>query len=66
MDDYPCSLDVPEEFMAQACTLVCPFDQAGDVGHDESAIVAEFNDAEDGFEGGERVIGYFWPCRRAS
>jgi len=42
------------------------FDESGDVGHHESPEIGEFDDSENGFKGGEWVVGDFRPCGGAS
>ena len=50
--------------MAQPLPCVRAFDQPGDVGHDEAAIVAQRHDAEVGRERGERIVGDLGTRRR--
>ncbi len=47
---------MPQKLDAEAVTLVCPFDDARNIGHDEGAKVAQLNHTEVRFECGERVI----------
>ena len=45
VDDQCCSLDVLEEIVTEACAYMGAFDQAGDVGHNEPAKIAQLDDA---------------------
>ena len=56
VDEQVRPLDVPEELVAQPVAGVGPFDQAGDVGHDEVLILGD-DRAQVGVLGGERIIG---------
>src|SRR5437016_1094198 len=65
MNQQPCAFDVAEETDAEARAQVCPFDQAGKISHDKSASelravpagpAGGINDAEVGFERGERIV----------
>ncbi len=60
MDDDAGALDVFEELDAEAGAEVRAFDEAGQVGDGEGLVVgrvADLDDAEVGFEGGEGVVG---------
>ena len=46
-----------QESEAQAFALAGAFDDAGDVGHDERAVIAVGDDAELGLHGGEGIVG---------
>src|SRR5437879_13382710 len=65
MNQQPCAFDVAEETDAEARAQMCPFDQAGKISHDKSAselravpagAAVGINDAEVGFELGERIV----------
>ncbi len=56
MDDRAAALDMAEEAVAEAVAVVRAFDQAGNVGEHEIAVV-DFHDAEAGMQGGERIVG---------
>ena len=53
------ALDVAQETYAEPFAPAGAFDDAGDVRHDEGAVVAVGDDAEVGDEGGEGVVGDF-------
>ena len=60
MDDDAGAFDVFEELNAEAGAEVRAFDEAGEVGYGVGlgmGIVADLDDAEVGFEGGEGVVG---------
>ena len=60
MDEDAGALDVFEELDAEAGAEVRAFDEAGHVGDGEGLLVgevADLDDAEIGFEGGEGVVG---------
>ncbi len=62
VDDDAGALDVAEELDAEAGAEVGAFDEAGEVGDGEGlgvGEVADLDDAEVGFEGGEGVVGDF-------
>src|SRR5208283_4727303 len=61
VDEDAGSLDVAEELVPQAGAGVGPFDQPGDVGHDERAIRVNLYEAKVGMLGGERVGGDLRP-----
>ncbi len=64
MDDDAGALDVLEELDAEAGAEVCAFDEAGEVGDGEGlgvGVLADLDDAEVGFEGGEGVVGDLGP-----
>src|SRR3546814_8798002 len=56
MQDRGAALDMAEEAVAEAGTLVRAFDQAGNVGQHHLLLV-DADDAEAGMQGGERVVG---------
>jgi len=58
------ALDVAQETMAEPLTLVCAFDDTGDVRHSERLSVAVLNDPEVRGNRGEFVVGYLRFCRR--
>ena len=58
------ALDVPQEFVAEALSLVRAFDQAGNVGDDERGLVVERDHAQVRREGRERIVGDLGPCVR--
>ena len=51
------ALDVAQELEAEPLALVRAFDDAGNVGDDERAVVAELHDAEVRRERRERIVG---------
>jgi hypothetical protein len=57
MNQQTGALDVPQKLNSEAVAFVRAFDDAGNIGHNERAVIAELNDAEVRFERGERVIG---------
>ncbi len=62
MDEDGGAFDVAEELGAEAGAEVGSFDEAGHVGDGEAEVVwgvADLDDAEVGFEGGEGVVGDF-------
>ena len=62
VDENACALDVFEECVAEPRAVGGAFDEAGDVGDDESAVGVEFDDAELGLEGGEGEVGNHRSC----
>lgn len=44
---------------AKSLARVSPFDDSGNVGHDERSVVAVFDDAQVGFERRKGVVRYF-------
>ena len=46
-----------QELDAESVALVRAFDDAGDIGDDEAAVVVHFHDAQIRFERGEGIIG---------
>ena len=52
-----------QEPQAKPLAPVCPFDDAGDVGHHEGAVVGEAHDAEVRLERSERILGDLGPRR---
>ncbi len=59
-DDFG-ALDVAEESVAEARAVLGAFDEAGDVGDDDSAVAFEFDDAKLRFERGEGIVGDLGP-----
>ena len=59
VDQKPATVNVPQEVMAQTCTFCRPFNDAGDVRHDEGHPFLHVNDTQVGVEGGEVVVGDF-------
>lgn len=57
VEEYAGAFDVAEKTDAKPCALVCAFDQAGDIGHDERFSSRGLNDAKVGGEGGKGVFG---------
>src|SRR5690242_11238840 len=57
MDEQSCPLDVAEKLNAEAGAGVRAFNQAWDVGHNETAEVRQLHDAEIRFQRGEWVVG---------
>lgn len=57
VDDDLGAFDVTEEGVAESCAVVSAFDESGDVCDDDSAVDADFDDAELWFEGSEGVVG---------
>ena len=51
--------DVSQKLVAKADAIVSPFDQAGNVGHDELLTVADSDHAKVWILRGERVVGDF-------
>ena len=47
--------EMAEEFVTEADVFVCSFDEAGDIGDDDAAVLREFDDTDHGVEGGEGV-----------
>src|SRR5258708_34512119 len=59
MDQYPGALDVTQKLSAEAGTLVCAFDEAGNVGYHKAHFmrwIANCDDSEIGLERGKRII----------
>ena len=63
MEEHPAALDMAEEAVAEAGTLMGALDQAGNIGEDELAA-RPGDDTEIGVKGGERIVGDLWfRCR---
>ena len=52
--------NVPQKTNSQTVALVRAFDQAGNVGHHEGALVLHANDAQVRLQRRERVAGHLW------
>ena len=55
---------VLEKTDAQTCPLRCSLDQTRYIRHYKTAVRLHFDHTEVGHQGGKRVIGNLWPCRR--
>src|SRR6516162_3013084 len=51
-----------QELMAEPMTAMGAFDEPGDIGNDEAAVIAQADNAEIGRQRGEGVVGDFGPC----
>ena len=58
------AFDVTQELQPQPLSLMRPFDDAGNIGHHERAVIREGHNAEVGLKRGKRVVGNFWAGRR--
>ena len=56
MDEQAAPVDVAQEVVAQASPLGGPFDDAGDVSHDEGHALLHIDHPQIGKEGGEVVV----------
>jgi len=56
MDQYPRSLDMFEKRIAQSHSLVCAFDQSGDIRQDQICFCVQAGNAQVGFNGGKWII----------
>ncbi len=57
MHQHPGAFDVPQKLVSQSDADMGPFDEAGDVGHHELAIVADTHHAQMRMPGGEGIGG---------
>ena len=62
MDKQTAPVDVPEEVVTQAGALSGALDDTGNIRHDEGHALLNVNHAQVGEQGGEVVVGNFWPC----
>src|SRR5262249_6597403 len=59
VQQYTTALRVAQETVAQSCSFVCAFDQAGKIGHHEFAPI-NFNDTELRMQRRKWVVGDLW------
>ena len=61
MDQDLGPFDMGQEFMSQAQAFRGPFDQAGNIRHDETARSVQVHNAQDGRQGREMIVGDLGP-----
>ena len=57
MDEDPRALEMSQELVAQSGSVRGAFDQARDIGHDKTWCVFQINDAQNGLQGREMIVG---------